>query len=110
LALSALRALQMQLRHRPTPPRRQSVYQYGNPYTYSSNLPVYGEDPLAHLPPPGGSSYYSFNFSGNSAAAFMDGQYVTPSSVQTKYSAALLSSRGRVDASMMSMEPGSIVS
>lgn len=92
---------------------QESVYQYGNPYSYQSNLPVYGGVAGGNLPAPGGGGgqmFVSLNLSGKDAASFMTGSYVTPSFVSSQYSAALASSQGRQSTAMTFSEPGSIVS
>jgi hypothetical protein len=88
---------------------QQAVYQYGNPYTYQSNLPVYGGNPGGNLPTPGGNPSIALNISGTDVGNFMNGQYVTPSNVQGKYGDALAASTGRTDNSLMLQEPGTIV-
>jgi hypothetical protein len=90
---------------------QQSMYQYGNPYTYQSNLPVYGGGATGSLPSPGGTVVLNIN--GNSAADLLEGRVahtVTSGYVQAQQAAAMQSSQGRMDASMMFAEPGSIVS
>lgn len=87
------------------------VYMYGSAYTYQSSLPVYGGNSGYSLPSPGGGpTQIALSISGNDAANFMTGQYVTPQFVGNQYSAALAGSNGRTQNSMMLNEPGSIVS
>jgi hypothetical protein len=88
---------------------QNAVYQYGNPYTYQSNLPVAGGQPTGSLPSPGGPTYLSLNVSGNNVGSFMTGKYVTPDLVQSQYSAALQASKGRLDTALMFAQPGTIV-
>ena len=89
--------------------QQQASYQYGTPYAYGSNLPVYGGVPAHPLGPPGGLSL-SLNIGGQDAAKFMTGQVVTPDVVQTQYASAMNGSSGRVAQALMMSEPGSIAS
>jgi hypothetical protein len=88
---------------------QSAVSIYGQNYGYQSNLPVYGGASGGTLPNPGGSPQISLNISGADAASFMTGQYVTPQFVGQQYSAALTSSQGRVNNSLMLNEPGTII-
>jgi hypothetical protein len=87
------------------------MYQYGNPYTYSSNLPVYGNAATGSLASPGGgfNGNLSLNISGAAVAPFMTGQYVTPDFVSSQQSAALAASNGRLQGSSDYNDPGSLV-
>jgi len=87
---------------------QQATYQYGNPYTYQSNLPVYGPSG-GSLPTPGGNLSLSLNIGGQDAARFMQGNVVTPDVIQTQYAAAMQGSSGRVDQALTLQSPGMIV-
>ncbi|HEX3340613.1 MAG TPA: tape measure protein [Pseudolabrys sp.] len=90
--------------------QQQATYQYGNPYTYSSNLPVYGGQPTHVLSAPGGGMQLSLNIGGQDAASFLAGNVVSPSMVQQQYATAMQNSNGRVPQALMMSEPGTIVS
>jgi hypothetical protein len=89
--------------------QQQATYQSGNPYTYSSNLPIYGGAPTHILGAPGGGMQLSLNINGDSAAQFLQGNVVSPSVVQAQYATAMQSSNGRVPQALMMSEPGTIV-
>jgi hypothetical protein len=89
---------------------QQATYQYGQAYTYGSNLPVYGGTPAHILGAPGGGLQLSLNIGGQDAAKFMTGQVVTPDVVQTQYASAMQGSSGRVPQALLMNQPGSIVS
>jgi hypothetical protein len=88
---------------------QQATYQYGQAYTYASNLPVYGGVQSHPLSAPGGNVQLSLNIGGQDAAKFLQGNVVSPDVVQTQYSAAMQGSSGRVSQAMMMSDPGSIV-
>jgi hypothetical protein len=93
--------------------QQQATYQYGQSYTYASNLPVYGGiSPTQTLGTPGGNipMQLSLNVGGTDAAKFMTGQVVTPDVISQQYASAMYSSSGRVGQSLMMSEPGAIVS
>jgi hypothetical protein len=93
--------------------QQQATYQYGQAYTYASNLPVYGGiTPTQTLGTPGGNipMQLSLNVGGTDAAKFMTGQVVTPDVISQQYASAMYSSSGRVGQSLMMSEPGAIVS
>jgi hypothetical protein len=93
--------------------QQQATYQYGQAYTYASNLPVYGGiSPTQTLGAPGGNIplQLSLNVGGTDAAKFMTGQVVTPDVISQQYASAMYSSSGRVGQSLMMSEPGAIVS
>lgn len=89
--------------------QQSPVYQYGNPYTYSSSLPVAGGNPGGFLPNPGGSIAMSFNISGKSASDFMNGEVFTPEATADNIQAAYNSSAGRTLAAMTMQDPTGIV-
>jgi hypothetical protein len=97
---------------------QQATYEYGQAYTQSSALPVYGGVPSNVVGPPGGNvpgggapTYaLSLNIGGQDAAKFMTGQVVSPDVVQTQYAAAMNNSTGRVPQALMMSAPGAIVS
>jgi hypothetical protein len=84
-------------------------YVYGSPYTYSSNLPVYGGGPTGSLATPGGNPSMSFNISGANVTSFFQGQVFTPDATSANYAAAMASSNGRLQSSSDITEPGSLV-
>jgi hypothetical protein len=90
--------------------QQQATYQYGQAYSQSSSLPVYGGVPTQTLGAPGGGMQLSLNIGGQDAAKFMTGQVVTPDVVQTQYAQAMYGSAGRVPQALMMAEPGSIAS
>lgn len=90
--------------------QQQSLYQYGNPYAYQSSLPVYGGVSGGTYASNNGPTYMSFNVGGKSTGDYLDGQFFQPDQVSSKYSAAMRSSNGRVDNSMLMNQAGSIVS
>ncbi len=69
-------------------------YQYGNAYSYASNLPVYGGVSTQPLPNPGGNFSLSFNVEGASTAQFLNGQVFTPENTQSNFAAAAKRERG----------------
>lgn len=85
------------------------VYSYGNPYTYSSNLPVAGGVASGSLPSPGGSVSMSFNMGGKSVSDFMNGEVFTPEATAANVQSAYNSSYGRTQASMTIQDPTGIV-
>jgi hypothetical protein len=94
---------------------QQATYEYGQAFTQSSSLPVYGGVSSQVVGPPGApgigipSTYaLSLNIGGQDAAKFMTGQVVSPDVVQTQYAAAMNNSSGRVPQALMMSEPGSI--
>jgi hypothetical protein len=87
---------------------QQSVFQYGQSYTYQSNLPVYGGGSTGTLPVPGGNISLALNIDGDSAAKFMAGRVVTPEVIESQYASAMSSSTGRVDQALMLSQPGAI--
>jgi hypothetical protein len=89
---------------------QQATYQYGQGYSYSSNLPVYGGASTTQLANPGGNMplSLSLNVGGQDAARFMTGQVVTPDVVSTQYANAMYASNGRVNQALMLNEPGTI--
>jgi hypothetical protein len=89
--------------------QQQATYEYGNPYTYSSNLPVYGGQPTHVLSAPGGGMQLSLNIAGQDAATFLQGNVVSPNVVSTQLNSAMNSSNGRVAQALMMSEPGTIV-
>jgi hypothetical protein len=89
---------------------QQATYQYGNAYTYGSNLPVYGGSPTHVLGAPGGNVQLSLNIGGQDAAKFLQGNVVSPDVVQTQYASAMQGSSGRVPQALMMSEPGAIAS
>jgi hypothetical protein len=89
---------------------QQATYQYGQAYTYQSNLPVYGGQPTHSLGAPGGGMQLSLNIGGQDAAKFLQGNVVSPDVVQTQYASAMQGSSGRVPQALMMSEPGSIAS
>jgi hypothetical protein len=87
--------------------------QFGQAYTYQSNLPVLGPPSTGTYPGGGGPTYVSLHVDGSSTADFMNGQIATtvnPSFVQDQYSGALNASNGRLNNSAMIQAPGLIVS
>ena len=88
---------------------QQATYQYGNPYTYGSTLPVYGGVQASPLSAPGGGMSLSLNIAGQNAAQFLAGNVVSPDVVQTQYASAMNNSTGRVPQALMMSEPGTIV-
>jgi hypothetical protein len=91
---------------------QEKMYQYGNAYTYSSNLPVYGGGSTGNLPSPGGGgggTSMSFNISGADVNHFLSGNVFTPEATQSNYSASLAGSNGRMQNELDLSEPGSIV-
>lgn len=89
---------------------QQATYQYGQAYTYGSNLPVYGGSPTHVLGAPGGGVQLSLNIAGQDAAKFLQGNVVSPDVVQNQLASANNSSNGRVSQALMMSEPGSIAS
>jgi hypothetical protein len=89
---------------------QQATYQYGNPYSYGSSLPVYGGSPTHVLGAPGGGISLSLNVGGQDAAKFLQGNVITPDVVQTQYANAMYGSSGRVPQALMMSEPGAIAS
>lgn len=89
---------------------QQSVYQYGQAYAYSSNLPLYGGGSANPLSAPGGNVSLSLNIGGQDASKFMTGQVVTPEVVQSKYQESMYASGGRVPQALMLNQPGAIAS
>jgi hypothetical protein len=89
---------------------QQATYQYGQAFSQSSNLPIYGGTPTHVLGPPGGGMQLSLNIGGQDAARFLQGNVVSPDVVQGQYAAAMYGSSGRVSQSLMMSEPGSIAS
>lgn len=89
--------------------QQQATYQYGQAFSQSSNLPVYGGVPTQTLGAPGGVNL-SLNIGGQNAAQFLQGNVVSPDVVSTQYAAAMNSSNGRVSQALMMSEPGSIAS
>jgi hypothetical protein len=89
---------------------QQATYQYGNAYSYGSNLPIYGGTPTHTLGGPGGNMSLSLNIGGQDAARFLQGNVVSPDVVQTQYASAMQGSSGRVGQALMMSEPGSIAS
>lgn len=89
--------------------QQQATYQYGQAFTQSSNLPVYGGMPTTTLGSPGGVNL-ALNIGGQDAARFLQGNVVSPDVVSTQYAAAMNSSNGRVSQALMMSEPGSIAS
>jgi len=65
---------------------QQASYQDGQAHAYASNIPTLGGIATGTYPTPGspntaggnGATYLSLNISGNDAANFMTGQFVTP--------------------------------
>jgi hypothetical protein len=88
--------------------QQQATYMYGNAYTQSSNLPVYGGVSSQTLGPPGGGMQLSLNIGGQDAAKFLTGNVVSPDVISTQYAAAMNNSNGRVPQALMMSEPGSI--
>ena len=88
---------------------QQATYQYGNAFTQSSNLPVYGGVPSQTLGSPGGMNL-SLNIGGTDAAKFLQGNVVSPDVISTQYAQAMNGSNGRVSQALMMSEPGSIAS
>jgi hypothetical protein len=88
---------------------QQATYQYGQAYTQSSNLPVYGGVQSQTLGSPGGLNL-SLNIGGTDAAKFLQGNVVSPDVVQTQYNTAMTNSNGRVAQALLMSEPGSIAS
>ena len=87
------------------------MYQYGNPYTYSSNLPVYGGGPTGSLAAPGGGpTQISMSISGAAVAPFLTGNYITPDFVGGQMASAYASSNGRLQSSSDLNSPGDLVS
>jgi hypothetical protein len=87
--------------------QQQATYQYGQAFSQSSNLPVYGGVQTQTLGAPGGVNL-SLNIGGQDAAKFMTGQVVSPDVVQNQYQAAMSGSNGRVAQALMMSAPGSI--
>lgn len=89
---------------------QQATYQYGNPYTFQSNLPVMGPSGGNWPNPGGGPTYVSLNIGAQDAAGFMTGSYVTPSFVQNQFANAQQASNGRLNNSAsMQGQPALIV-
>ena len=84
-------------------------YQYGNPYSYTSNLPVAGGNPGQNIPSPGPVNL-SLSVANQGAADFLAGNVVTSAFVQAQWSSAAQSSDGRVNNSAMLTDPGLLVS
>jgi hypothetical protein len=89
---------------------QQATYQYGNAYTYGSNLPVYGGAPTHVLGAPGGNVQLSLNIGGQDAAKFLQGNVVSPDVIASQYQSAMQSSNSRLAQSMLMSEPGGTVS
>jgi hypothetical protein len=89
---------------------QQATYQYGNPYTYQSNLPVLGGNAGGSLPNPGGNINLSLNVDGASTENFLNGGVFTPSAVGDKVNANWAASGARTSSSMMLQDPTGTVS
>jgi hypothetical protein len=93
---------------------QQASYQDGQAHAYASNIPTLGGIAAGTYPTPGGpnttggtgATYLSLNISGNDAANFMTGQYVTPQFVTDQAMAAQYSSYGRTQQSANMQLPG----
>jgi hypothetical protein len=89
--------------------QQQATYQYGQAFSYGSDLPIYGGAPTHILSAPGGGMQLSLNIGGQDAASFLAGNVVSPSMVQQQYATAMQNSNGRVPQALMMSEPGTIV-
>jgi hypothetical protein len=93
---------------------QQASYQDGQAHAYASNIPTLGGIAAGTYPTPGGpnttggtgATYLSLSISGNDAANFMTGQYVTPQFVTDQAMAAQYSSYGRTQQSANMQLPG----
>jgi hypothetical protein len=93
---------------------QQATYQYGQAYTFQSNLPVLGGPVAGNYPNPGGSpsvQNVQINLNGQSAADALEGRVatvVTPSYLADGFAQANQSSNGRTQASADLSQPGLI--
>lgn len=85
--------------------QQSPVYQYGNPYAYTSSLPVAGGVNAGALPNPGGNVQMSFNINGGSTAAFLNNEVFTPEATISNVQSAFNSSNGRTAAAMSIQDP-----
>lgn len=85
-------------------------FQYGNPYTYQSNLPVLGGNAGGTLPNPGGTTLMSFNVDGASTSSFLDGGVFSPEAVGNKMTANWGAAGGRTMNAMQMQDPTGTVS
>jgi hypothetical protein len=87
-----------------------ATYQYGNAYSFKSNLPVEGGMSTQQYPNPGGNQpiNLSLNVGGKGISDFMTGNVVTSDYIQSSWASAQNSSNGRLQNAALFAQPGLI--